>query len=119
MRKFLLVIFSVMALGTLTAASGCSALDSVFGTGGQGSKTITVQVVIDACDAFQVSLQAATVARQAKVLSPTVVAKIDALIPPVQNICPPKGQMPTGPIDALVTVVTNTAAILAAVKGGN
>lgn len=118
MRKFLLIAASVVAIGTLTAASGCTMLDSIFGTGSQASKTVTVQVVIDACDAFQLALQGATLARQAKSLSPAVVAKVDALIPPVQNICPPKSQMPTGPIDALVTVVTNTAAIIAAVKGG-
>jgi len=119
MRRPLLLALGVAGFLALGGASGCSMLDSVFGTGGQATKTVTVQTVIDACDAFQLGLQGATVARQAKALSPAAIAKIDALIPPVQNICPPKGQMPTGPIDALVTVVTNTAGIIAAVKGGN
>lgn len=112
MKRLVLVAALALSLG------GCSIVDSVFGISDQQSKTVTVQTVISACDTFQVGLQAATVAKQGHLLSPATVAKIDALIPPVQAICPPQGQMPNGPVEAVVIVVTNTAAIIAAVKGG-
>lgn len=117
MRKIIIVGVGV-GMGVLALAlGGCAAVDWITGT--QESKTVTVQTVIDACDAFQLGLQGATVAKTAHALSPATVAKIDALIEPVANICPPKGHVPSGVVDALVTVVSNTAAIIAAVKGGN
>lgn len=116
MRKSIILAGGLGGFLLLSGASGCAVVDWIMGT--QESKTVTVQTVIDACDAFQLGLQAATVAKQGHLLSATAQAKIDALIPPVANICPPKGQMPAGPVSALITVVTNTAAIIAAAKGG-
>lgn len=110
MRRFILAAALALSLG------GCAVID--WATGSQGSKTVVVQTVIDACDAFQLGLQGATVARKANALSPAVIAKIDALIPPVQAICPPQGHVPSGVVDALVVVVSNTAAIIAATKAG-
>lgn len=117
MRKSLLLAGAVVGMLSLTGASGCTVVDWITGT--QSSKTVVVQTVIDACEAAQLALQGATVAGKANALSPAAAAKIDALIPPIQNICPPKGHVPSGVVDALVIVVTNTAAIIAATKGGN
>lgn len=117
MRKTTVLAAALSGFLLLGGASGCSQIDAIFGTGSQSTKTVTVQTVIDACDAYQAALTVAAVARQAKALSPVAVAKIDAIRPPLNHICPPEGQMPNGPIDALVTVVTGTAQIIAAAKG--
>lgn len=111
MKRILLVAALAIGLG------GCANIDALFG-GNQSTKTITVNTVISACDAYQLALGDAALALKAHLLSDAVSAKIAAIRPTLNHICPPEGQMPNGPIEALVTVVTGTAQIIAAVKGG-
>lgn len=117
MRKTTVLAAALSGFLLLGGASGCSQIDAIFGTGSQSTKTVTVQTVISACDAYQLALADAASLRAAKLLNPATVAKIEAIRPPLNHICPPEGQMPAGPIDALVTVTVGTAQIIAAFKG--
>lgn len=116
MRRSTILAAALSGFLLLGGATGCSQLDALFG-GDQATKTITVQTVISACDAYQLALDTAASLAAAKLLSAATIAKINAIRPPLNHICPPEGQMPTGPIDAIVTVTVGTAQIIAAFKG--
>ena len=97
---------------------GCTWLANTFArTPDQSTKTAIVEGFIDACDVYSAALKDAAVAAQAHLLNDATIAKIKAIRPGVESICPPQGNMPENVTGALVSVVQGTAQIVAAVKG--
>jgi hypothetical protein len=116
----LLVIPLALSLPLYLPLGGCTWLaNTLGGTPDQSTKTAIVEGFIDACDIYAAALKDAAVAAQAHMLSDATIAKIKAVRPGVESICPPKGMMPENATGALVSVVQGTAQIVAAVKGAN
>lgn len=109
MKKYLAI--AIVALGL----SGCQWAANTFGgTPSAETQTVTVHVVLDACDAFyKGALKAAFVADDAGLLTPAIKADIHSVRLGVDSICPPNGSMPTNIPAALVTVIEGGAKIYA------
>ncbi len=108
------MLFLLLPLG------GCTWLANTFApTPDQASKTAIVEGFIDACDIYAAALKDAAAANEAHLLNAATVARIKAIRPGVESICPPQGTMPENATAALVTVVQGTAQIVAAMKGAN
>lgn len=105
----------VAGLGLLLIA-GCTLVSKVLGPEGE---SVAVHAFTTACDAYGSAFQLALVARQGHLLTPAVIARIDTADAEVAKVCPPGGAMPTSAIDGVYTVVTQTASVLAAIKGGS
>lgn len=104
-------LFAVLAIAGSLLAAGCSIFQST------PSQTQVVHGFIDACSVYASTLETATVAANAGAFTDAQKAKIHSIRQPIEAICPPKGTMPSGVVDGMVTVVTGTAAIVAIVKG--
>lgn len=108
----------LIPLALLLPIGGCTWLANTFGgTPDPATETAIVNGFLDACQLYGSALQDATVAANANLLSADTKAKIKAVRPGIESICPPAGTMPTNATAALVTVVEGTAQIVAAVKG--
>ena len=114
----LLVIPLGLSLPLSLPLGGCTWLANTFaGTPDQSTKTAIVEGFIDACDIYAAALKDAAVAAQAHLLNDAAIARIKAIRPGVESICPPQGTMPENATGALVSVVQGTAQIVTAVKG--
>lgn len=109
MRRILLIAAVALPLG------GCQQLASWFGpTPSAQTQTVTVHVVLDACDGFyKGALKAAFVADDAHLLSDAVKADIKSVRLGVDAICPPDGTMPTNLTAAAVSIIEGGAKIYA------
>ena len=116
MRKFFLVLFSCMALGTLTAASGCTFWDTVTGAGGASTEAGTVKAFLAACTTYKNVFAGVNLADKVHPLSDAVVARVNVIDAAVAKLCPPGGAMPTSALDGVVTILADIDALTAAVK---
>jgi len=109
MKRFLFI--AALAL----SVTGCTWLANTFGpTPSPQTQTVTVHVVLDACDAFyKGALKAAFVADDAGLLTPAIKADIHSVRLGVDAICPPGGTMPTNVTAAAVSIIEGGAKIYA------
>lgn len=100
-----------LAIMLVLSVSGCG----LFGaTPSHQTQTVTVHVVLDACDAFyKGALKAAFLADDAHLLTPAIKADIHSVRLGVDAICPPAGAMPTDLTSAAISVIEGGAKIYA------
>lgn len=105
----------ILAAALCLPIAGCTWLANTFGgTPSAQTQTVTVHVVLDACDAFyKGALKAAFVADDAHLLTPAIKADIHSVRLGVDAICPPDGTMPTNLTAAAVSIIEGGAKIYA------
>lgn len=107
MKRFIPIAIVLLAL------SGCTWLANTFSsTPSPATQTVTVHVVLDACDVFyKGAMKAAFVADDAHLLTPAIKADIHSVRLGVDAICPPDGTMPTNLTAAAVSIIEGAAKI--------